>query len=242
MTDTVLAIALKSLHHDMARLEQVAHNLGNVATPGYKRQALASGSFSRAFDSAGGPPPTPRIASDLRAGTLQITNQPLDLALTGDGFFEVMTPHGPAYTRSGRFAVDAQGRLATAEGHAVMGRDGEIRLEGRAPSIDAAGHVTEVRVEGAPPVSVGRIKVVGFERPQELTRLGSTLFGPDPRAGTASDAEVRMRQGALENANVNSAREMVELMQTMRHFEGMHRIVQGYDEMLGGAVRKLAEA
>ena len=244
----IFALALTSMQNDMARLDQVALNLANVATPGYKRQVLAVQPFAEAMRGAAAQAGAPETAasavvSDLRTGTLKTTGQPLDLALAGEGYFEVLTDSGPAYTRKGDFTVDARGRLVTAQGFPVMGKGGDIRLAGRAPTIDEAGNVSEAATDGsAAAVAVGQLKVVRFDKSQALRRLGDGLLAPGEGMAVLADGEVRLRQGALENSNVNATREMVDLMQAMRHFETMHRVVQGYDEMIGGAVRKLGEA
>lgn len=236
----IFALTLGSMQNDMSRLDQVAMNLVNAATPGYKRQVVAPRPFVQALEDAQALQP-PEVLTDMRAGTVRATSQPLDLALLGDGFFEVLTDSGPAYTRKGNFTVDARGRLVTAQGYPVMGKGGDIQLAGRAPVIDSMGHVSE-SVDGAVQVTpVGQLKIVRFDNPQGLQRLGEGLVAGGDGMTVLSDSQVQLRQGALENANVNSTREMVDLIQTMRHFETMHRVIQGYDDMIGSAVRKLAE-
>lgn len=234
----IYTLGLASLQHDMARVDAVAANLANVSTPGYKRQVVATRAFADQVDGA----QAAAVLTDTRAGTLRTTGQPLDLVLAGDGWFEVLTDQGPAYTRRGNFSVDARGRLVTAQGHAVMGKSGELQLAGRTPTIDAAGNVSEILSAGDAPVPVGQLKVLRFEPGQSLQRLGDGLVAPAERMLPVEDHEVQLRQGALENANVNTTHEMVDLIQTMRHFESVHRVVQGYDEMVGGAVRKLSES
>jgi flagellar basal-body rod protein FlgG len=259
----VLAIALASMHHDMSRVDHIALNLANATTPGYKREVVAVRPFADAVDALaaeaqpggevarGEARPSPgalQVFSDLRPGTLKMTGQPLDLALMGDGFFEVSTASGPAYTRQGTFKVDERGRLVTLQGHSVMGRSGEITLTTQNPLIDAAGNVTEPHATtgpsaGGPGAIVAQLKVVRFDRPEALERLGEGLLtapsglSPSPLA----DTRPQVRQGALENANVSSMHEMVQLVQTMRHFESMQKVAQGCDEMLGTAIRKLGD-
>jgi flagellar basal-body rod protein FlgF len=257
---TAFAIALASMHNDMSRLDRVALNLANVATPAYKREVVAVRPFAEVLDSAaqhavagagvttddpGRTPGALLVRTDLRPGTLRITGHALDLALAADGFFEVSTPEGPAYTRRGDFHVDARGRLVTAEGHAVMGRDGEIVLTTQAPVVDAEGRITEPTATTGPSATdpgaaVAQLRVVRVEDPASLQRLGDGLL-----AAGADVTEVRagaqVRQGALENANVSSMQEMVQLIETMRHFESMQRVAQGYDDMLGTAIRKLGD-
>jgi flagellar basal-body rod protein FlgG len=237
--DEIFALTLSSLQSDAARLENIALNLANVQTPGYKRQ-VSGQPFSQAMQSAA-QAGTAQPASDARPGTLKMTGQPLDVALSGEGYFEVLTDSGPAYTRAGNFSVDATGRLVTAQGHAVMGHNGDIRLAGRAPVIDGAGRITEAAAPGEEARLVDQLKVVRFASPQSLRRLGDGLLAAGSDMSVMGEGEPRVRQGALENANVNSTREMVDLVQTMRHFESMHRALQGYDEMVGTAIRKLTD-
>lgn len=246
------AFALTSLQNDMQQLDHVALNLANVTTPGYRRQVLAVRPFTEALQAASAQDlgsaattaaaaRTGEVLSDLRPGALKSTGQPLDLALMGEGYFEVLTDQGPAYTRKGDFSVDARGRLVTSQGFPVMGKSGDVRLTTHAPMIDASGRVSETAPNTPESVTVGQLKIVRFDTPQGLRRLGEGLFAPGQGMSVLPDGEVKLRQGALENSNVNSTREMVELIQTMRHFEAMHRVTQGYDDMLGSAVRKLTE-
>jgi len=237
----VLEIALTGMQRDMVRLERVANNFANVTTPGYKREVAmpAARPFVDHMDAATPALPDVQVMTDTRAGTLKATGQPLDLALAGDGYFEVATADGVAYTRLGSFRLDAQGRLVNIAGQSVMGKGGEIRLSGLNPSVDSAGRITESgRV-------VDQIRVVGFARPAALVRLGQGLFGDSSLAGEGvvmADAEIRLHQGFIENGNVNALQEMIELTRTVRHFESMHKLAQGYDEMIGMALRKMGES
>jgi flagellar basal-body rod protein FlgG len=252
----VLAVALTSMQQDMSRVDRVASNLANVSTPGFKREVLVVPTFGQAVASALGSARSPEtvrpelaagpvVMSDARAGSVRVTGQPLDLAIEGDGYFEVMTSGGPAYTRQGDFQVDARGRLVTSRGEPVMGVSGEIVLTTRTPSIDADGKVTEPLAvggpgSGSPATAVGQLKVVHLDRPQQLERLGGGLV-TGGEAVAKGEGAARVRQGALENSNVNSAQEMVQLLQTMRHFESMQKVAQGYDEMLGATIHKLGD-
>ncbi|WP_005034686.1 flagellar hook-basal body protein [Holophaga foetida] len=247
--ENVLAVTLNSMHQDMSRLDRVAFNLANAATPGFKREVAVSRPFLSALEDAAtsvrgmeGQHPTLQVRLDLGAGTLKSTGESLDLALTGDGFFEVSTEAGLAYTRQGSFHLDAQGRLVTAQGHAVMGTRGEIFLKSPNPSIDATGQIRETPKEGesASPEPVAQIKVVRFEATQAMQRLGDGLMTAGTNLGSAN-LSGQVRQGNLENANVSSLQEMVQMMQTMRHFESMQKVAQGYDELLGTAIHKLGD-
>ena len=182
----------------------------------------------------------------MRPGTVKLTGEPMDVALAGDGFFEVTTPSGPAYTRQGNFRTDAMGRLVTAQGYPVMGKNGEVFLTTQTPVIDAMGNVTEPNATTGPSAvnprtPIAQIKVVKFDAPKTLQRLGEGLMASGSGMTVMDDANVQIRQGALENGNVSSMQEMMQLIQTMRHFESVQKVTQGYDEMIGTAIRKLGD-
>lgn len=257
MTD-ILAIGLHSMQLDMARLERISMNMANATTPGYKREvATALPMLGRGFvgtmsaidtvqstQAAGIPMPTSllMVHTDARPGTFKATGQGLDVALGGGGFFEIGTDAGPAYTRQGNWHLDARGRLVTAQGHPVMGQGGEIVLSHSNPRIDASGQVFDTTVDGrADPTPVAQLKVVRFDDTKDLQRVGDGLVRTALPPIRVADAEVDIRQGYIENSNVNSMQEMAQLIQSMRHFESMQKVVLGYDEMIGAAVRKLGE-
>lgn len=256
----VLAISLHSMQQDMARLERISMNMANATTPGYKREVAVSlpiggtgtGAFVDAMRDAGaslaGTSGTTTLGGsfvvrpDLRPGTLKSTGQSLDIALTSPGYFEVSTDTGLAYTRQGGWQLDGRGRLVTPQGHPVMGVGGEIVLSRPNPVIDANGQVFESKAGGgAEATPIAQIKVVRFDDASELRRMGDGLMTTAQAPSQVPEADVQLRQGFLENANVSSMQEMAQLIQSMRHFESMQRVALGYDEMIGGAVRKLGE-
>lgn len=250
--DEILAVALRSMQLDMARLDQVAMNLANVSTAGYKRGvvvnsgALHTPRFAQALEAAAtgsaalpSQPVAPLHGTDWRAGTLKATGQSLDLAISGDAYFEVATENGPAYTRAGSFQTDARGRIVSAQGHALMADGGEILLKSARPTISATGVVTEP--DGQGDVSLGKIRLVRFPEGTRLEPMGQGLYVPAGGARPVAAEDAQVRQGVLENSNVNPAHEMTQLMQAMRHFESMQRTVQMRDDMLGTAIRRLGE-
>lgn len=246
-TNDVLAISLQAMQGDMARVQQISMNMANALTPAYKRgvsvQAPTVSLFSQAMDTARTEADSAagvRLLADLRPGTLKRTSQALDVALGGSGYFEVVTENGAAYTRQGGFQLDARGRLVTAQGLAVMGRDGEIYLNTANPAISQEGVITDPAAPaGTGPLGV--LKVVHFEPGAQLDRLGDGLLGAPASVQTKPDGRAQVQQGFLENSNVNSAQEMTQLLQTMRHFEGMYKMALAHDEMLGTAIRKLGD-
>ena len=235
-----LSLAASSMSNDVSRLATIGQNLANATTPAYKREISLATPFMQAMESAerydaAGLGTGPTSVVDHRAGTLRFTGTPLDFALEGEGFFEVQTESGVAYTRQGDFQLDAMGRLVTQAGHVVQGVGGPLHLPSANATVDREGRV----FDGEKPV--GQLKLVRFADPGRLVRLGNGLFQSAESPAEPLDASTRVRQGHLEASNVNTAAEMVKLVETMRHFEATQKVVQGVDEMMERALRKLGE-
>jgi flagellar basal-body rod protein FlgF len=253
-----LEIAAISMQLDQQRLATIAHNVANSATPAFKRSVLRADGFAAAVQAAGAeasaaPAPAgiageagrsagvlpPPAALDLRAGTVRWTGAALDIAIEGEGFIELVSAQGRRVSRGGSLQLDASGRLVTAQGWAVLGRKGEIQVAAPASavSIDGAG---VVRVNGQEHDQIQRVR---FESATALVTVEPGVYDA-AQAVPAADAQgqdVRLRSGYLEASNVNTAREMVQLMETTRHYESMQRALQAHDEMLERALRTLGE-
>jgi flagellar basal body rod protein FlgG len=235
MIDT-LAMTEAAMLSDVERLRVASHNLANSGTVGFKREiSLMRPDFETALQSnfrLVPSAPVPATAVDYKGGALRLSNNPLDVALEGDGFFVLASPSGPVYTRQGSFQLDPKGRLVSATGLAVMGDSGEMVLPTADPRIDRQGNVWDGQN------AVGRLRVVQFARPGALEALGGSVYS----AGSATPAPietVNVRQGFVETANVGAMHEMVRLIETMRHFEASQRILRGYDAMTGIALNTL---
>jgi flagellar basal-body rod protein FlgF len=234
-----LKAAAASLAADMNRMTSISQNLVNGATAGYKRELTATAPFERQMADAadavdGNDTPLPGV-TDHRLGTLRPTGSPLDLAIDGEGFFELRSEGRTLYTRRGDFRLDASGRLVSQAGEAVQGLGGAIQMPSANARIDRDGRVFDGEKQ------LAQIKVVRFADPRQLARLGGSLFDAAGAAASASDGAGHLRQGHLEASNVNNAAEMVKLIETVRHFEATQKIIQGIDEMTERALRKLGE-
>jgi len=245
-----MAIASIGMQGDLARMESISHNTANVLTPGFKRQIAITPGFSAQVElgalqnSTQGTPLAmqPAITAPVRtmidpsSGALRHTGDAQDVAIEGDAFFEVSTPTGPAYTKAGSLRTDVQGRLVNLQDLPVMGIGGEIRLNNTPFTIAANGDVSQ---DGH---VVGRLKLVQFDHAEGMVPGGNGLY----LAGSAQQvpdtkAPSTLRTGFLEGSNVSSPQEMVRLTETVRHFESLQRLVQGYDETLEKTIRKLGE-
>jgi flagellar basal-body rod protein FlgF len=199
--------------------EIIANNLANVSTAGFKRDKLFRDALEAADSKASTHPVTV-----FEQGNLRQTESPCDLAVSGDGFFAVQTPDGVRYTRNGRFTMDAEGFLATDSGYRVLGDGGPVSARGKF-AVSSDGTVTLDNTAG------DKIKLVAFEDESKLKKSGVGLFEKTPEA-VEKTATGEIRQGFLEESNVNAMDEMVSMMTVYRYFEADQRVLQSQDAIL----------
>ncbi len=213
------------------KLGVITNNLANLDTPSFKRDlVLASAWYTdmgtkRPTENPEEPsnnfvyPVVGSVFTDLSQGPLRQTDNPLDLAIEGKGFFAVRTQEGVRFTRKGNFTVDKDGFLVTEEGYRVLDRDmREIQVEGGTVTVDPEGNVY---IEG------DQIATIGVWDLQNPEKVGFDLF-----TGTPVPAEdFRIRQGFVEMSNVNGVLEMVRIIETSRAHEVYARLIQAVDEV-----------
>lgn len=236
---------------EQVRSEVTTNNLANVNTAGFKKDTAIVKTFPEMLLSRINDPdktkvnPTPRplvgkigtgsivdeIVTVHSLGQIKETGSPLDLAISGPGFFVVETPQGERYTRNGVFQLNGEGLLVTAEGYQVQGQIGAIPLQqGGQVTINESG---QVLLDGQ---LVDKIRVVDFNPETELTKEGNSLFrGPAPDI----EADVRLLQGYQELSNVNPITEMVNLITVMRTYEMNQKSIQSHDQLLDKAVNEV---
>lgn len=222
--------------------EVTANNLANAQTAGYKKDVLVAESFPEmllhrlnAPEDAGETPPQvgplslgvkiKDVYTDHSAGVRRTAENPLALALTGEGYFTVNTPQGERYTRNGEFTLDAQERIVSTDGYPLMGEKGEIIVRGSDVQVDPQGRVYSGGVE------LDRLKIVHFSTP--LTKEGSSLFQGENPQGVANPV---ISQGAVEESNVQPLTEMVNMITIMRAYEANQKVIQSIDATLDKAV------
>jgi flagellar basal-body rod protein FlgF len=216
-------------------LDTTANNIANATTAGFRadritfREALAT---ARSVDLSQVGTGTTRV--DAQAGALTTTENPLDLALDGDGYFGVQTPNGPRYTRAGNFQIDDQRNLVTSEGFAVRGEGGApINIPGDAAQV-GVGLDGTVSADGT---ELGKLELVRFA-PGQVKREGNTLFAVTGRPIAGDPPKVR--SGMLEASNVNVVRGVVELVKVTRVYESLMRMIQNYHDVESRAARELS--
>lgn len=214
------------------QLDIVANNLANMNTVGYKKDQVF---IRHLLDSVQAVTNENEMVltrdeaqTDFSPGSLFETGNPLDLAIVGEGFFVIQTPEQNLYTRNGNFTLDGRGRLVTADGYPVMGSGGEIQLAGGDISFGEDG---SLMVNGQ---AVDKIRVVRFEDPSQLTKIGGTYF-TEERMGMAEDInpdKLQLRQGYLEGSNVTGIEEMVKMIELYRQFQMAQKAVTTQDQTL----------
>ncbi len=227
------------------RLDVLANNLANVNTAGFKRDRMVFESMLAAVKNPSQESGTltdttsiPKInfTTDYSAGPVKATENSLDVALDGDGFFVLETPQGKGYTRQGNFHLDAGGRMVSAAGYPVLGNGGPITIKGGSVKIDASGGVF---VDGN---RVAGIDLVDFPKPYPLEKKGETLFIPAASGASETPAKnTSVRQGFLEQSNVNPILEMTQLIETTRYYESCLKALRNYDEIAGKAANELGK-
>ena len=234
---SVMDIASVSMGLEMRRIETVAHNISNATTPGFKRQldqAFAALASTTPSHTSGRSSSVQSPTTDFSEGRLNRTDNPMHVALSGPGFFAVRTGNEIAFTRAGAFNRDADGRLVNPQGGVLQGDGGDLEVRSEDFKIELDGTVLE---EQRP---VGRVRVVDFENRSVLTRGLSGTFRAPEAAQVRVDEPV-VRQGYLEMGNVDLGQEMVRMMEAFRRFEMGQKLIQGHEDMIGTAVRRMGD-
>jgi flagellar basal-body rod protein FlgF len=221
--------------------ELVSENLVHATTPGYRRQGLIFEVPPTSEDSAAPSVSTPARHSALtprsfvylESGSLQKTDNPLDVALAGNAFFTVQGPNGPLYTRNGSFQLGADGVLQTrGGGYPLLGQGGPIIFPADTSAITVGTDGT-VMANG---VSIGRLQLASFDKSEALTRVGPTLFeATDPQ--TPPPNSVRIEQGFREGSNVQPVQEMVSMLMGMRFYEAAQKAMQSMSDAVAQNTR-----
>lgn len=250
-----LWISKTGLDAQQTHLDVISNNLANVSTNGFKRQrGVFEDLLYQTFRQAGAQSSQQtQIPTGLQLGTgvrpvatarvfaqgnLNQTGNSMDLAINGNGFFQVQMPDGTTgYTRDGAFQVDAQGQVVTANGFSLQPAL-TIPTNATTVTIGQDGTVS-VRVPGqATPQQVGSIQLVSFVNPTGLQSLGNNLFAETAASGTpnantpGTNGLGLINQGFVETSNVNVVEELVNMIQTQRAYEINSKSIQTSDQML----------
>lgn len=242
------------------RLDTIANNIANVNTPSFKRDQQLFQEYLTANEKMPNVIQVPKIPAsiesfydmqggdksfvdaagtytDFSQGGLKSTTNPLDVAIDGNGFFEVATPGGVRLTRHGSFSIDGNGQLVTKDGHPVL-------AQAAGDGVDLAARV--IKVNGQAPIVIsddgqifqgeellGRLSVVEVKDRDHLQKVGSSLydFKKNAQPEVTRSSSPSLKQGFVEQSNVNIIQEMTDMIATTRTFESTQKAITAYDSM-----------
>jgi flagellar basal-body rod protein FlgG len=237
------------------QLTTISNNLANASTAGYKRDRVIFEDLLYQIQRQPGAqssqnnqlPSGLQLGTGVRVvgtqkqfttGTLQVTDQPLDMAIDGRGFFEILQPNGnTAYTRNGEFQLSADGEIVTAGG-LVLEPSITIPEGAQTVTIGQDGTVSVLLAGESAPTQVGNVQLADFINPAGLQAMGSNLFLETASSGAAQQGTPGLngfgsiRQGNIENSNVNIVEELVNMITTQRTYEVNSKVLQTTDQML----------
>ncbi|REJ66879.1 MAG: flagellar basal-body rod protein FlgG [Planctomycetota bacterium] len=258
MSVQTLYTAATGMDSLQTKLDVLANNLANVNTVGFKK---ARANFEDLFyrqvrlpgvddQSGGGPTPTgiavglgSRVSStqtDFQQGAFQTTGNQLDVAIEGDGFFQVSYDNNLYYTRAGNFSINANGQLVMGSANSGRLLEPQINIPPEATDISIGDTgVVQVRLPGTTTLQqVGQLQIARFLNPEGLLKRGDNLFEETDASGQlvlgnpGQDGAGLLRQSALEASNVEPVQELIDLITTQRAFELNSQTVQAGDQIL----------
>ena len=258
-------VALSGLIAASAGLRTTANNIANAGTTGFRQsraefaELVAAGTPSTGAVGSG--VRTARIAQQHTQGNIQFTDNALDAAIGGEGFFVLSDGSSKLYTRAGEFSVDADGYVVNAQGHRLqaypVGSNGQfntsaptdLRLAiGRvtAVSVDQTG-VVVVRYSSGQSTQLGKVAVATFTNPQGLQQIGNTVWAESSASGAAALGEAGtgsfglIQAGALETSNVNLTEQLLNMIEFSRQLEIQANVIRTASENVEVVTNMLAE-
>jgi len=237
---SLVEIVEMSMLTDINKLSLASNNIANASTNSFKRESLTGVPFDYYVSIENGEK-IPRVYlserndnvrhTDLSQGGVKPTGNPLDLAIEGDGYFVVQAEGRTAYTRRGDFSLDEMGRLVTKQGYVVEGQSGELRITTSDPIIKNNGEIWEGNNQ------VGTLSMVHIDESQ-LGSVQKDQYGNIKAEGLKVEAldHRRVLQGYVEASNVKSADEMINTIETLRHFELNQKLIHMQQEMFSSSI------
>ena len=222
----------------MVHQEVAANNLANITTTGFKSDRpflksfldaelaaeLDRDKYNRVLD-------IEDIKTNFAQGLMEQTDNPLNLAIMGDGFFSIQTPTGVMYTRNGNFSINAEAKLVNSEGYPVLGENGPITIREGDIFVNEKG---EISIEG---VVMDTLRITDFARPYNLKKAANNCFVPaDPSVVGVKADNFKIHHRFLERSNVIPVQEMMNMIIYFRNYEADTRIIQAQDDTLRRAV------
>ncbi|HEY4135714.1 MAG TPA: flagellar basal-body rod protein FlgF [Alphaproteobacteria bacterium] len=236
--ESPLIIALSRQMASSNQVDSIANNIANMNTTGYKGERPIFNQFLT--DQQGQQQMTfPKyigLHRETEAGPINATDNPLDVALRGDGFLVINTATGPRYTRDGHFSLNVQGQLVNSRGLVVSGSNDQPIV---VPPGTSSISISEDGDVSADSQQVGKLKLVQFDNQQRLQRTGDGLFTTDAPALPATNTDVL--QGSLEGSNIQPIVEITRMIEASRVYQSAQKVINSEDERIRDAVTRLAK-
>jgi flagellar basal-body rod protein FlgF len=250
--ENALLIGLSRQNALGRQLDVIANNIANVNTAGYKADNALFEEYlntpAHEDNFVGGDRRVSFVQDrgtyrDLSEGPTQTTSNPLDVAIDGPAFLAVQTPDGERYTRDGNLHIDSQGQLVTAAGNPVLGTSGPIVFQQTDHDINIAsdGAVTVVAGNTTTDAVRGTLRLVNFPDAQKMLKQGFNLYAAGEGGTPQADTKSRLRQGFIEQSNVNSVAEMSRMMEVSRAYTSIANLMQQQAELQKNAIQALAD-
>lgn len=219
------AAALQSMER---RQQVLSNNLANASTRGFKAEGVFAQMMGDAMSTTG-------TALDLTQGNLTETHNSLDLAIDGQGFFVTQTPRGERLVRNGSFRLDPDRKLIDDHGNLVLGENGPITIPPGVAEVDNTGMVL---VNGKP---VQRLRVERVPAGTQLEHEGGTQFVPVETRKSVPTEERRVKQGFVEESNVNPMTAMTAMLEVLHRYGAAQKTLSTIDAVRGLAVTEIAK-
>ena len=238
MMETTTYIALSRQLVLRRRMDIIANNIANMTASGFRAEKLLAEqvpvdagtrqTINFVQDVA--------LVRDLTPGGMTPTNNPLDVAIEGSGYFVVGTEEGERYTRGGQFRLNDLGEITTASGDSVLDDGGApLAIPANSGAITIAPDGTVSTADGV----VGRIAIVDFDDAQDLRKVEHGLYSTDQAPQPATES--RLIQGLLEGSNVRPVVEMTEMMSTLRAYQRTQKIIDSHHEIERKMIERMLE-
>ncbi len=256
------------------KIDTIANNIANVNTTGFKKDQQTFGEYLTAIEKNPELIDLPKMTASIESfynnngtdksfvdstgtytnfeqGSLKHTAGKLDVALDGEGFFEVATAQGVKLTRAGNFTIDNEGRLVTKDGHTVVVNgeaagsdplDGEAKRNSVAQFTGLANaYITENGEVFDGDKKLGKLSIVKLNNPEVLQKVGNSFYEykSNMKPDLVQMEHPSLKQGYLETSNVNIVAEMTDMIMAQRVFEGTQKAIQAYDQMEDKAINQV---
>ncbi len=246
--ENVAYIGLSRLTAMRRQLDIVANNIANMNSPAFKSEKLMFQEYvMRSSERIGMKQDNIAFVRDygtarnMAEGEFEVTGNSLDIAIAGQGYLAVDTPVGPRYTRNGRLKIDQQGQLVDANGYPLLDDQGQrMQINANRGEISIAHDGTISMVDQNITTNLGRLSLVTFANPQELTMTGRGLYAAPEDQAPLPAVDVTLRQGVIEGSNVQPVVELTALVELNRAYDSTQQMVQSDNERQRKAIERLA--